>query len=116
MFPKEQLYNFLFIAGSPLGNIHSDNTRLLMSLNSKGKNKGNIPINKGLKLSEIQKLELKSKIKHRFNPVYFYDEMNNLVTMYESFNETRRKEKCSANTLLNCIKENKLFRGYKVTY
>jgi len=42
--------------------------------------------------------------------------MNNLVTVYESFNDARRQEKCRANNFLSCIKEGILFKGYKVTY
>ena len=86
-----------------------------MSINSKGKNKGNFPANKGVKMSESAKLELKHKMSHRFKPVYFRDEMDNLVTKYESFNECRRQEKCNSKTLLNCIKNGILFRGFKVS-
>jgi len=116
MFPKSQLYNFLYLSNSPLGFKHSDKTKLLMSINSKGKNIGNVPINKGKKLSDLAKLNIKTNTLHRFKPVYFYDEMNNLVTVYESFNDARRQEKCRANNLLSCIKEGILFKGYKVTY
>lgn len=53
---------------------------------------------------------------HRFKPVYFYDDLGNLITMYDSFSEARRQEKCRSNLLLECIKSGKLFRGFKVTY
>jgi hypothetical protein len=116
IFPKYQLYNFLSLSSSPLGFKHSEETRLLMSINSKGKNLGNISLNKGKVLSELAKLNMKMKTLHRLKPVYFYDDMNNLVTIYESFNEARRKEKCRANKLLLCIKEGLLFKGFKVSY
>lgn len=116
IFPKSQLYNFLFLSSSPLGFKHSEETKLLMSINSKGKNRGQIPLNKGKLLSDLAKLNMKMKTLHRFKPVYFYDDMNNLVTIYESFNEARRKEKCRANNLLLCIKEGLLFKGFKVSY
>src|SRR3977135_3542187 len=45
MFPKSQLYNFLSLSSSPLGFKHSNETRLLMSINSKGKNSGKAPFN-----------------------------------------------------------------------
>lgn len=67
-------------------------------------------------MSNDAKLYLKSKSIHRYKPVYFYDDMNNLVTMYESFNEARRQEKCNEKTLRTSIKEKKLFRGFRVTY
>jgi len=51
MFPKSQLYNFLYVADSKLGSNHSEESKLLMSINSIGKNLGNIPANKGKKLS-----------------------------------------------------------------
>jgi group I intron endonuclease len=119
MFPKSQLYNFLFEAGSRLGQPHSEETKKLMSINSQGKNLGRNPINKGVKLSKLAKEQLalkRKKLTHRFKPVYFYDEMNNLITIYESFSEARRQEKCRSNTLLSCIKEGKLFKGFKVSY
>ena len=114
-FPKEQLYNLLFVAGSMYGYKHSEASKLLMSINSKGIE----PVNKGVKgvkLTNEQKLFLRSKMTHRFKPVYFYDELGNLLTMYDSFSETRRQEKCRSNLLLECIKTGKLFRGFKVSY
>nr|QKS32170.1 GIY-YIG endonuclease [Sphaerobolus stellatus] len=116
LFPKGQLYNFLSKAYTSLWFKYSKESKLLMSSNSKGKNLGRSPINKGIKLTDIEKKRLKSKSIHRYKPVYFYDEMNNLITMYESFNEARRQEKCRANDLLSCIKEGTLFRGFIVTY
>jgi group I intron endonuclease len=116
MFPKFQIYNFLFESSSRLGQPHTEETKLLMSIRSKGKNLGKTPINKGKKLTELEKIDLRNKMAHRKKPVYFYDEMNNLVTMYESFSEARKQEKCRSNTLLACINEGKLFKGFKVTY
>jgi group I intron endonuclease len=55
MFPKSQLYNFLLFSSSPLGFKHSDETKLLMSTNSKGNNLGIIPVNKGNLLSDLEK-------------------------------------------------------------
>ena len=92
MFSKDQLYNFLFVAGSRLGAKHSEESKKLMSFNSKGKNIGkNIgksPINKGKTLSESERLKLKLASIHRYKPVYFYDEMTNLICVYESMNDS----------------------------
>jgi hypothetical protein len=117
MFPKHQLYNFLYTAGSKLGSVLSEQTKLLMSKSFKGLNKGMTPANKGKLYSEDEKLLINlKKVKSRYKPVYFFYDMNNLVTVYESFNEARRQEKCRSNTLLSCIKEGKLFKGFKVSY
>jgi len=40
--------------------------------------------------------------------------MNNLVTVYESFNDARRQEKCRANNLLSCIKEGIYLKDIKL--
>lgn len=59
----------------------------------KGKNLGKIPINKGIKLKDEEKQQLAWRSKHRKKPVYFYDDYNNLVTIYDSLNATCRGEK-----------------------
>jgi len=82
MFPESQLYNFLYVADSKLGSNHSEESKLLMSINSIGKNLGNIPANKGTKLSELERMKLISGMKHRFKAIYFYDDMMNLVAVY----------------------------------
>ena len=116
MFPKSQLYNFLYVADSRLGSNHSEESKLLMSINSIGKNLGNIPANKGTKLSELERMNLISGMKHRFKAIYFYDDMMNLVVVYESFNAACLQEKCSKSTLQASLAKNTLFRGFKVSY
>jgi hypothetical protein len=86
-----------------------------MSINSKGTNLGRSPVNKRIKFSDLAKLNYNTPIR-RYKPVYFYDEMVNLITIYESFTEARRQEKCRSNKLLYCIKEGVLFKGFKVSY
>lgn len=112
IFPKAQLYNLLYVAGSVSGFKYSDSPNVSKYKKIVGKE----PANKGKKLTDSDKLLIKEASKHRYNPVYFFDDMNNLVTVYESFNHCRRIEKCNANKLLECIKENKLFKGFKVSY
>ena len=87
-----------------------------MSLHLKGQNSVLQPVNKGIQFCNVHKLDLRSKMIHRFKPVYFYYDLGNLITMYDSFSEGRRQEKCRSNLLLECIKSGKLFRGFKVTY
>jgi len=116
MYPKSQLYNFLYVADSRLGSLHSEESKLLMSINSKGKNVGNVPINKGKKLSELERMKLISGMKHRFKSIYLYDDMNNLVANYESFNAACVSEKCSKSTLRISLTKGILFRGFKVSY
>ena len=116
MFLKSQLYNFLYVADSKLGSNHSEESRLLMSINSIGKNLGNIPANKGKKLSENERMKLIYGMRHRFKAIYFYDDMMNLVVVYESFNAACLQEKCSKSTLQASLAKNTLFRGFKVSY
>jgi len=54
--------------------------------------------------------------RHRYKPVYFYDEADNLITMYESLNATCRAEGANKNNMIDCIKTPRLFRGWQVTY
>jgi group I intron endonuclease len=116
-------YNFSQLAGIKKGRLgikHSEASKELMSERMKGKNIGKIPINKGIKLKDEEKRlpQLASRSKHRKKPVYFYDDYNNLVTIYDSLNATCRGENCNktATNLLNCIKTGKLFRGWLVCY
>ena len=53
---------------------------------------------------------------NRYKPVYFYDEDNNLVTVYKSLNSACRAEKTSKSTLSNSIKTGNPFRRWTVTY
>lgn len=70
-------------------------------------------------------MKLISGMRHRFKAIYFYDDMMNLVTVYESFNaacprysylEYLVQEKCSKSTLQASLTKNTLFRGFKVSY
>ena len=122
-------YNFSQLAGiNRLGIKHSEESKELRSERMKGKNLGKIPINtrklpaprvvsgQGIKLKDEEKQQLASRSKHRKKPVYFYDDYNNLVSIYDSLNATYRGENCNKTNLLNCIKTGKLFRGWLVCY
>lgn len=111
-------FNFSQKAGwTRFGVLHTDESKKKMSLSCKGKNLGRAPVNKGVKLSETERLKIIMASKHRYKPVYFYDpETFELITMYESLNFTCRAEGASKTYLLNCIKTKKLFRGWLVSY
>jgi len=70
----------------------------------------------GIPLTPEQRLKSINASRHRYKPVYFYDEANNLVTMYESLNRTCRAEGANKNHMLDCINTPRLFRGWVVTY
>jgi group I intron endonuclease len=114
--PEAFRYNFLPIAGSRLGTTHSEESKTKMSASMEGKNTGKEPVNKGVPLTEEQKLALAAASSHRSYPVYFYDDAIILVTMYPSLSATCRAEHANKNHMLNCIRTGKLFRGYLVTY
>lgn len=99
-----------------LGMKHTEFSKILMSQNMIGKNVGKTPINKGkiLTLEEKEKLIIASK--KRSKPVYIYDEHKNLITLYESLNIAYKIKKTSKSFLLNCIKKNKLFKGWIISY
>lgn len=110
-------YNFIKQAGrNRLGISHTEESKKLMSKNRKGKNLGSIPVNKGVSLSDEEKALSINASQHRYKPVYFYDENNNLVTIYKSLNSACRAEKASKSTISNCIKTGDSFRGWTVTY
>jgi len=70
----------------------------------------------GVPLTEQHRRNMVNGSRHRYKPVYFYDEQLNLVTMYESLNATCRAEHANKNHLLKCINTGQLFRGWLVTY
>jgi hypothetical protein len=70
----------------------------------------------GIPLSDEQRLKSINASRHRYKPVYFYDESKNLITMYPSLNATCRAENANKTNLLQCINTGKLFRGYLLTY
>jgi group I intron endonuclease len=109
-------YNFLPTAGSPLGYKHTEESKAKMSSAMMGKNTGKEPVNKGTTLSEAQRLLLIKASQHRYKPVYFYDDANNLITMYPSLNATCKAEQAQKNNMVSCIRTGRLFRGYHVTY
>lgn len=98
-------YNISHTAGSPLGVKRSEETRAKIRAAFLG-----IP------LSDEQRLKSINASRHRYKPVYFYDESKNLITMYESLNATCRAENANKTNLLQCINTGKLFRGYLLTY
>lgn len=113
----EPSYNFSRFAGkSRKGVLHSEASKKLMSEAMLGKNVGKVPVNKGTKLTQEQKNQLIMASQHRYKPVYFYDEANNLVSMFSSLNAASKAEKANKNHLINCIKTGKLFRGWLITY
>lgn len=110
-------YNFIKQAGrNRSGILHTEESKALMSKSRKGKNLGSIPVNKGVILSDEEKALSINASQHRYKPVYFYDEDNNLVTVYKSLNSACRVEKTSKSTLSNSIKTGNPFRGWTVTY
>lgn len=110
-------YNFIKTAGrNRTGIQHSEDSKLLMSSQMKGKNLGNTPINKGVRLTDEQKALSINASSHRLKRVYLYDENNNLVTVYSGLNIACKAEGCSKATLSSCIKNGKPFRGWTVSY
>lgn len=105
-----------FAGRNRTGILHSESSKLLISENTKGKNIGKTPINKGKKLSEKEKALSINASSHRLRRVYLYDEDNNLVTIYSGLNIACNAEKCSKATMTRCIKNNESFRGWFVRY
>lgn len=52
----------------------------------------------------------------RLKRVYFYDEDNNLVTIYSGLNIACKQEGCSKATMSKAINNNVLFRGWTVKF
>lgn len=118
-FGAHPSYNFIKQAGrNRLGILHTEESKKLMSKSMKGKNLGNIPVNKGVTLSDEEKALSINASQHRYKPVYLYDEGNNLVTIYKSLNSACRAEKASKRSTIStyCIKSGNSFRGWTVTY
>lgn len=110
-------YNFVKQAGrNRTGIFHSEESKSLISTQMKGKNQGKTPINKGKKLSDEEKALSINASSHRLKRVYFYDEDNNLVTIYNGLNIACKQEGCSKATMSNSIKNNVLFRGWTVKF
>ena len=110
-------YNFIKTAGrNRTGISHSEDSKLLMSSQMMGKNVGKSPINKGKQLSDEEKALSINASQHRLKRVYFYDQENNLVTIYDGLNIACKQEQCSKATMSKCINNNELFRGWIVKY
>jgi hypothetical protein len=110
-------YNFIKRAGrNRAGTSHSEESKLLMSLQMRGKNTGKTPINKGRKLSEERKVLSIKGSSHRLKKVYFYDEDHNLVMIHNGINIACKAEKCSKATMSRSIKDKVPFRGWIVKY
>ena len=67
-----------------------------------------------IRIRNIKKKKL--GMKHRFKPVYVYDDMFNLISVYESFNKCVQQEQASKSTIQNALKKGILFRGYILSY
>lgn len=65
-----------------------------------GVNVGRTPINKGIKLTAAAKEALALASAHRKYPVYIYDDMYNLVSIYPSISIAAKVEKTQKNFII----------------
>lgn len=78
--------------------------------------KGTVPINKGVPLSEANKAKWLVGNLPRYFPLGIFDDMGNMVTWYPSFNAAMMSENAGRSHLSQCLKHNKLWKGWHVRY
>jgi hypothetical protein len=113
-YPKNQKYNIAENTSGGRGPMTIEE-RDEVSLRMIGVNIGRAPINKGTRLTKAA-LDYQIKAsKHRSFPVYIYDHMYNLITMYPSISESVRIERTQKNKFIAHIKHGTLWRGFYIS-
>lgn len=107
VFPVNQKLNIATVAGGG-GKPFTLAMRAATSMRMKGVNIGRPPINKGVPVTTAMKEVRRVASLHRSHPVYIYDDMFNLVTVYSSISDAVRIEKTQKNNFIQFMKTGKL--------